>query len=235
MGEKIHERNTKIYKPEIDICPFCGQKLSYRYTISNKVIQFSAGAYIRVKNLGYGCNHCEHNKEIYFSQTAAKFCIKGYTYSSKVIALIYYYKMKHYSREQICDIFFNLGIEISDRNVDLIYNKYAKQFNLDYKKNIIDNYDNMLKKYNQIRISIDSIRIEDIAFISIRNFFTGEQIGLHKFNYEDDFNIKKLLNEYISKELNITYIFTVREMFKVAIIVKELASDDCKIVAFEKH
>ena len=77
--------NTKVYKPEVSRCPLCGSKLKYRYTVSNKVIQFYNGHYTRVKNLGYSCTNelCKDNSVIYTSQTASKLCIKGYTYSSR--------------------------------------------------------------------------------------------------------------------------------------------------------
>ena len=68
MGKKVVETAVKIYKPEILACPFCNSALKYKYTISNKVVQFTSGKIFRIKNLGYGCLNC-NDSNIYFSQT----------------------------------------------------------------------------------------------------------------------------------------------------------------------
>ena len=68
----------KVYKPEILSCPKCKSKLAYCYTVSNKLVYFTSGKRIRIKNLGYKCPACEDDA-VYVSQTANKLCFKGYS------------------------------------------------------------------------------------------------------------------------------------------------------------
>ncbi len=226
---------TKIYKPEFALCPLCGSKLKYRYTVSNKVIQFSTGAYVRVKNLGYSCKNdeCIDNSVIYTSQTASKLCVKGYTYSAKVLALIYILKMEHKSRDEICDYLAYFGIEISDRNIDIIHDKYQLMLNMDYKKNIELEYSYMMRHYGQIRLSIDSITVEEYQVVSIRDSFNSHQIGLHIFKIGDEEPLKKVLEEYVSNP-NIKSIVTVRSFTNFFKILKEVVNRDMEYYYFEK-
>ncbi len=228
-------KDIRSYKPEILTCPFCKGKLSYKHTVSNKVIQFYDGKHIRVKNLGYGCQKetCTNKDHVYFSQTASKMCIKGYTYSSKVIATIYGYKQKHYSREKICDLLADNNIEISARNIDNIYNKMKKQINTDYEQIINSSYEKMMNEFNEIRISIDFISVFDNSMISIRDSFFNEQIGLYFFKKTETELIEKTIKRYIDNK-NITYITTVRNIMPSYQYIKKHVNENTKIIAFIK-
>lgn len=226
---------TKIYKPEINCCPLCGSKLKYRYTISNKVIQFSNGKFIRVKNLGYSCKNsdCLDDSVIYSSQTASKLCVKGYTYSAKVLALILVLKMKGKSRDEICDHLASLGVIMSDRNVDIINEKYGYILNSDYLNNIKVEYEYMVHRFKQIRISIDSLKVEDKRVVSIRDSFNNNQIGLHIFDINDIEGLKKILDLYINN-INVKSITTVREITEFYKILKEVLNHEVEFYHFEK-
>ena len=162
---------TRVYKPEITNCPICNTKLIYRYTTSNKVIQFFNGTKYRIKNLGYSCPNleCKASDTIFTSQTASKFCIKGYTYSAKVITFITILKEKGWSREKICARLDLMGIDISDRNIDNIVKKEESLINSNYLENIKREYEYMYSHYGQIRISIDSLVVGDTRCVSIRD------------------------------------------------------------------
>ena len=226
---------TKIYKPEISKCPICGSKLKYKYTISNKVIQFYNGHYTRVKNLAYSCTNeeCNGSKILFTSQTASKLCVKGYTYSSKVLAYIAINKYMHTPREKICDKLASLGVEISDRNIDIIYNKYLKDLNEDYKQNIKNEYDFMEKEFGQVRISIDAIRVEKVIFISVRNSFTNNQIGTHFIKNNEDAQIINLLKEYTDDE-RIACIATTRPFTNFFKLLKKAVNRPMSYIHFEK-
>lgn len=234
--EKKIESVTRVYKPEISKCPLCKSKLVYRYTVSNKVIQFSSGSRARIKNLGYSCINpdCTHPEIIYTSQTASKFCIKGYTYSAKVLATIAYYKRKHVSRDEICNKLVERGIDISDRNIDMIYDKYKDKLDMDYKRNIEIEYNYMVKEFGQIMISIDSILIEQNArLVSIRNFFTSNQIGLHLFDIdsENDFDF---LDDYLYND-KITLIATVRKHMTFFKEVEKRVNKNVEFIYYVKY
>lgn len=227
---------AKSYKPEIDNCPLCGAKLKYRYSISNKNIQFSDGKRIKIKNLAYSCSNsdCTHPDFLYTSQTATKMCMKGYTYSAKVLALILYYKHLHKSREEITNILVDEGIEISDRNVDIIYEKLEPYLNMDYKKNIEFEYAFMNRECGGVYLSIDVISLFDgYNYFVIRNFFTSNIIGCHivKCINDEDYNI---LNDYLNPSFNIKQIITVRPLFRVYDEIKKRVDENTKFLHFLK-
>ena len=222
----------KVYKPEIMQCPICGSKLVYCYAISNKLVYFTSGKRFRIKNLGYSCPHCNNN--IYFSQTANKLCFKGHSYSAKVFCLIAYFKWLGKSRNEICDYFSQKEIDISDRNVDNLYNKFQKLYNDDYQNKIDSAIKNMLTKFNEIRFSIDVITINKVVFIILYDFFTGEILALKKFDTITDPEIENFLKIFINKENNITIIATIRKDAVFVPLLKKLVPAKTKIIAFNK-
>lgn len=234
MGKKVVETAVKIYKPEILTCPICNSALKYKYTISNKVVQFTSGKIFRIKNLGYGCLNC-NDSNIYFSQTANKLCFKGYTYSAKVVCLIAYYKSKHLGREGICDILASKGIEISDRNIDILYSKYKEIYNHDYDMVITNAYQEMLKKYNEIRISIDLITIENVYYVILYDYFTSNKLAIWTFDEISYDKLYNALSKYINENLKITIIASIRNNKdnKFIPILKRLCPKS-KLIAFTK-
>lgn len=231
MGKKICEKATKIYKPEILVCPFCNSKLKYKYTVSNKVVQFTSGKYFRIKNLGYGCPNC--NDIVYFSQTANKLCFKGYTYSAKIVCMIDYYKSLYKGREEICDILVSKGIEISDRNVDVLYEKFLNYYNQDYDSLIHESFSNMQKRFNEVRISIDLITINQVYYVIIYDYFTSDKLAIWKFNSFDE--MRSMFKRYLTNNFNITYIVTIRNIKndKMLSIIREFVPK-VKMISFNK-
>lgn len=235
MGKKIEEIAAKIYKPEILTCPFCGSGLKYKYTVSNKVVQFTSGKYYRIKNLGYGCLNC-NDGNVYFSQTANKLCFKGYTYSAKIICMIAYYKEKHLGRESICDILASKGVEISDRNIDVLYKKYQEIFTQDYDTIIREAYQSMMEKYDEIRLSIDLITVNEYRYVILYDFFTSAKLALWVFQGLEDPRLTETLSRYIRPDLKISLIASVRNTKegKFLPILKKLASPSVRFISFNK-
>jgi len=226
-------RAVKIYKPEILECPKCNSKLEYVYTVSNKVVQFSSGKAFRIKNRGYKCPLCNDN-HVYISQTGNKLAFKGYTYSTKLLCSIEKYKSEGKSRDEICDMFISKGIEISDRNIDMIYKKVKIYLDRDYDTYIQEEYNKMLQEYNEIRLSIDLISIDDIYYMLFYNFFSNELIKIFKVDSYENNEVVELLSKYINDKYNITHIVTIRPMFKFYQILKSLAPKSTKFSSFQK-
>ncbi|MCR4898488.1 MAG: hypothetical protein K5892_04595 [Acholeplasmatales bacterium] len=224
---------VKIYKPEILECPKCGYKLEYAYTVSNKVIQFSSGRIFRIKNRGYKCPLCNDNN-IYISQTGNKLAFKGYTYSTKVVCMIENYKSLHVSRDMICDLLVSKGIEISDRNIDILYKKIRGYMDIDYDARIKEEYKKMLDEFNEIRISFDLISVDNKYYAILYNFFSSELICVFKVDSYEDESFIKMLSNYINDKYNITYIVTIRPFFKFYSILKKMAPNETKFVSFHK-
>ena len=227
---------TRVYKPEISRCPVCNSKLFYRYTVSNKVIQFSSGHKARVKNLGYSCTNkeCRCKDVIFTSQTASKFCLKGYTYSAKIITLITVLKKKGISREKICAKLALMGIDISDRNIDNIASKELSLLEQDYKENIKNECKFMVDNYGQIRLSIDSLVVEGIRCVSVRDSFHNHQIGLHLFDKSDNEGVLKLLHDYVD-DLNVKSITTVRKNTGFFKLLNQAVNRDMEYICFIKY
>ena len=230
---KIKENLCKSYKPEILTCPFCKTKLAYKHAISNKVIQFSNGRFIRIKNLGYGCPKCNDSR-IYFSQTANKLAFKGSTYSAKSVCMVDYYKKKNYGREEICDILTSKGLIISNRNIDIIYKKFEIVLNQDFDKIIKEAYQRMLDEYNEIRISVDLITINELCYVILYDYFSSEKLAIWCVNGIEDPMLEKYLEEYVSDKYNITTVVTIRNVSKFYSMVKKNLSSATKVLSFEK-
>lgn len=224
---------SKYYKPEILICPKCGNKLSYRHAVSNKLIYFTSGKRVRIHNLGYSCPSCKDN-QIYFSQTANKLAFKGYTYSAKIICTVAKLKEKNMSREEICDYFFTKNIEISDRNVDNLYAKYLECISLDHKELISKAYKAMLDEYGQIRLSIDLITVTGTIFVILYDYFTSEMLAFMHFEGVGDPELYLFLSKYIRKDLNITVIASIRRDAYFIPMIKKLCPSKTKFIAFDK-
>ncbi|MDE5565571.1 MAG: hypothetical protein K2I77_01170 [Anaeroplasmataceae bacterium] len=223
----------KNYKPEILYCPICNNKLAYRYSISNKLIYFTSGKKMRIRNLGYSCLKCQ-NPTIYFSQTANKFTLRNYTYSIKIICTIAKFKEKKMSREEICDYFYSKNIEISDRNVDNLYKAFLKLMAIDEKTTIPKAYEEMLSQYHQIRLSIDLVTVSESAFVIVYDYFTGLPLAFKRFNTILDPNLELFLSSFLSKDKNITVIASIRKDDVFIPLLKRLCPNSTRFIAFNK-
>ncbi len=223
----------KNYKPEILLCPKCNTKLVYRHAVSNKMVYFTSGKRVRIKNLGYSCPNCKDN-QIYISQTANKLSFKGYTYSAKIVCMIAKLKDKHMSRDEICDYFFSKNIDMSDRNVDNLYQKYLECVQLDSSKKIEEAYEAMLCKYNQIRLAIDLITICGTAFVVVYDYFTSEMLALKRFENINVPEVKEFFEGFLKPYLNITVIATIRRDAVFVPMLKRLCPSNTKFIPFSK-
>lgn len=224
---------SKYYKPELLNCAKCGTKLIYRHAVSNKLIYFTNGKRIQIHNLGYSCPNCKDDV-IYFSQTANKFAVKGYTYSSKIFCTIAKLKEKKMGREEICDYFYAKGIEISDRNVDKIYNKYLELLQLDYAKRIPNAYKTMMETYGQIRLSIDLITVCGSYFIIFYDYFTSEMLAFLRFESLDDSKLFTFLSTYLNSDFNIAIIISIRKDAMFIPLLKKFCPKTTKFLAYNK-
>lgn len=229
---KIHL--TRVFKPEYDICPFCGSKIDYCHAVSNKVIQFSTGEIYHTRNLGYRCSNtnCKHNNLVFTSTTANKYCERGYTYSSKLLLYIYYQRKNGISRKDLQAELEKKNIVISDRNIDNIYKHYKEILDKNY--DINKEYEIMNEKYDGVYLSIDFIKIKTSMFISIRDMFSRKQIGLFEMESSDIESEYRILSNYILNK-EIKQIATVRKHLIHFKLINQLANKNVKFIIFEKN
>lgn len=221
----------KNYKPEIAFCPKCNRKLVYRYPISDKVVQFSNGKKIRIKNLAYGCPSC---RWVFVSQTANKLSLKGYTYSTKIACMVDDYKKKHWSRETICDFFAGKNIEISDRNIDMLYHKMQKLLALDGAVTIPSAYQKMIDRFSTIRLAVDLISLEERRYVLVYDFFTADLLAIRCFWTLDDPDLKVFLERFLKKDLPISMIVSIRKDAQLVPLMRQLCPPTTKFLSFNK-
>ena len=220
----------KNYKPEILTCPKCGSKLVYKYAVSNKNVNFSSGKVFKIRNLGYGCKCC-NDSNVYVSQTANKLSFRGSSYSAKIWCMIYHFKKKKCGREQICDYFSNKGVEISNRNVDIIYKKMEKLFNVCYNNILKNAFNNMLNEFNEIRLSIDLITFCNCYYVIIYDYFSCDLLVIKEFSNFDE--IKDFLNVCLS-DVDISVVATVRKGSNFYQLLKSVCSVNTKFISYQK-
>ena len=223
----------KVYKPEILTCPICNSKLVYCYTVSNKNVYFLNGKNIRIKNLGYKCSSCD-DETTHVSQSASRYCFKGYSYTVKVVSAIAILKEQGKSRDYICDYLYNKGVEISDRNVGNLYLKFNELMNLDYVKVINEAYDNMMNKYNQIRLTINMVKVLDENVVFVFDSFTSEVLAIKRFKENKEDAMQEFFSTFLNKDLNISHIFTIRRDQLLHPVLRGLCPKNTKFIPFVK-
>jgi hypothetical protein len=92
----------------------------------------------------------------------------------------------------------------------------------------------MVDNYGQIRLSIDSLVVEGIRCISVRDSFHNHQIGLHLLNKSDNEGVLKLLHDYVD-DLNIKSITTVRKNTGFFKILNQAVNRDMEYISFIKY
>ena len=143
--------------------------------------------------------------------------------------------MNKKGREAICDFLANKNIEISDRNVDIIYKRFKEIIERNHDKIIKEAFSNMMNKYNEIRICLDLISVNEKSYVIMYDFFTGNIIGLWRFNGVEDEALKDTLAKYIENNDDISTIFSVRGyVSKFVPIIKSMISKKTKVYAFLK-
>ena len=147
--------------------------------------------------------------------------------------MIDYYKKCGLGREEICDVLTSKGLIISNRNVDIIYNKFLEVFNQDYDSIIKNAYKNMMDIYNEIRISVDLITVNETCYVILYDYFTSDKLAIWRFNSVDDENVEKMLDKYLSN-YKITYVVTIRNVSKFYSMVKKYLPPYTKVLSFEK-
>ncbi len=224
---------TKNYKPEITYCPKCNHQLKYCYSISSKTVFFSNGKKVFVRNLGYKCPNCNDDK-VYFSQTATKFALKGIKYSMKILLMIYHYKTHNYSREKILYELEERNITISERNIDILYHKVLDLLAQNYDEIREKSYQEMLTNYNSIDLSIDLISYSKKRLVVIRDYYSAKIIGFYIFKSLNEEELIKTLSKYVKKELPIKVIASVRKGEGFIPILRSLAPQNTKFIAYLK-
>ena len=122
---KIKER--QIYKPEQLDCSECGEPLELqRHYQWRKTVQHLSGA-VYIASQGGICTNpeCNRKDEIVTSLQAQRLTLPECTYGLDVIAQIGWWRDKeHMDRATIHSRLSGMGVQLSERQVDYLYNRY---------------------------------------------------------------------------------------------------------------
>jgi hypothetical protein len=126
-AKHLEVQARRIYKPESEVCPHCGQPLQERaYYQWRKTVQQLDGP-IYVASLAKACVNpqCDHQGATYTSAAAQMVTVPECTYGLDVMAQIGWWRdREHLNREQIHARLTAQGVQICERQVDHLYARY---------------------------------------------------------------------------------------------------------------
>jgi len=126
-AKTLEIRERQIYKPEKMECSECGGTLELqRHYQWRKTVQHLSGA-VYVASQGGKCTNpeCSRKDEIVTSQEAQRLTLPECTYGVDVIAQIGWWRDKeHMDRAPIHRRLLGMGVQLSERQVDYLYNRY---------------------------------------------------------------------------------------------------------------
>ena len=126
-AKTLEIKGRKIYKPEPMECGECGTPLALqRHYQWRKRVQHLSGA-VYVASQGGICSNpeCSRKDEIVTSQEAQRLTLPECTYGLDVIAQIGWWRdREHMDRATIHSRLSGMGVQLSERQVDYLYNRY---------------------------------------------------------------------------------------------------------------
>ena len=151
-----------IYKPEIKVCPHCGENLEDRlyYQWRKTVQQLDGPVYVASRAKECVNPECGHRGEPHFSAAAQMVTVPECTYGLDVIAQIGWWRdREHLNREQIHSRLKEHGVQLCEREVDHLYAQYQVLMGcstrLD-KQQLVE----IVEKRGGLRISLDGLAPE---------------------------------------------------------------------------
>lgn len=126
-SKQLEIRARHIYKPEIEVCPYCGAKLKERacYLWRKTVQQLDGSVYVASRAKECINPACDHRGEAHFSAAAQMVTVPECSYGLDVIAQIGWWRdREHLNREQIHARLQDYGVQLCEREVDHLYAHY---------------------------------------------------------------------------------------------------------------
>jgi hypothetical protein len=126
-AKQLDVKERQVYKPEIEICPHCGESLQVRnyYQWRKTVQQLDRAIYVASQAAECENAACEHQGQSYTSLAAQMITVPECTYGLDIIAQIGWWRdREHLNRKQIHSRLRERGVQISERQVDHLYARY---------------------------------------------------------------------------------------------------------------
>ena len=116
------------YRLENDTCLNCGGPIECCHAVWRKHIITLAGV-LFVSNLGFRCTNpdCPHPGVVWRSAIADAMALKGFSYGLDVMVHVGVLRLTHhYTREQIHRGMIERGIDVSEREIQYLYEAYMR-------------------------------------------------------------------------------------------------------------
>ena len=162
QSKELEISGRYIYKPESEHCSECGEQIKLRnYYQWRKTIQHLSGA-VYVASRGGVCMNpeCSRENHLMTSFMAQSISLPGCTYGLDVIAQIGWWRdREHQDRAEIHSRLVVRGVQLSERQVDYLYNQYQILLAC------VGNQDKsrlqaVVKEYGGLKISLDGLAPE---------------------------------------------------------------------------
>lgn len=198
---------TLTYKPELKVCPICGEPLEYRHSVSRKVISTLSGCY-KIINLGYSCSNenCAAHNTIFSSEEATHMSLWYSCYGMDVFAFIGEQRFQnHKTRLEIANELHQLKIVISDREVEKLYEKYEHLLQMDSHAKREETYQACMEKFGGIVLSMDGVQPAkgNETLYVLREVLSGTVIAACSMKNGSSKELKKVLSPYLDTEVPI--------------------------------
>lgn len=174
---RIVPEETVYFRPEIESCPHCHSHLRFCHTVWKKNISTLHGV-IRAWSIGFRCSNsqCPHVDSVYRSAEAEMLSMKHSSYGFDVLALVGELRFKHHkTRQEIADELNARGVKTSDRNVQMLYERYLTLLRASVTDQIREALQQAVKEHGGIILSMDGVQPEkgNETLYVIREVLTG--------------------------------------------------------------
>ncbi|MCM2531945.1 transposase [Neobacillus pocheonensis] len=152
----------KYFRPEFSNCPTCQSKLDYCHTVSKKTISTLNGVKTIV-NMGYRCTNpeCKNISTVFRSAQAEHLSVKHITYGIDVLAFVGELRFKeHKTRKEIMNVLNGLGVVVSERHVQKLYERYTVLLRASAEYNSKEILKETVETHGGIILSMDGVQPE---------------------------------------------------------------------------
>ncbi|NPV81601.1 MAG: transposase [Firmicutes bacterium] len=188
------------YRLENDTCLHCGGPIECCHAVWRKHIITLAGV-LFVSNLGFRCTNpdCPHPGVVWRSAIADAMALKGFSYGLDVVVHVGVLQLTHhYTREQIHRGMIERGIDVSEREIQYLYEAYMRLLKYTNPQKIAGLAPE-IEKNGGMLISIDGVQSErgNETLWVVREALTNCALCAEVLMSSDAGSIKRLLKPVV--------------------------------------
>ncbi len=198
---RIVPEKTVYFRPEIKSCPHCHSSLRFCHTVWKKNISTLQGV-IRVWSIGYRCSNteCTYGTTVYRSAEAEMLSMKHTSYGFDVLAYVGELRYKHHkTRQEIADELNERGVKTSDRNVQLLYERYLTLLRASATERVREVLQQVVDEHGGIILSMDGVQPEkgNETLYVIREVLSGTVLAARNMKSSSASDLETLISPVI--------------------------------------